>query len=48
MKSRIFERMIQENLFLYKNLRSIGKFINKIRPGMTSNLSVFVEIVYNQ
>ncbi len=30
MKSRIFERMIQEKLFLYKNLRSIGEFINKI------------------
>lgn len=48
MKSRIFERMIQEKLFLYKNLGSIGEFINKIRPRMTSNISVFVKIVYNQ
>ncbi len=40
MKSRIFERMIEEKLFLNKNLRSISEFINKIQPSLTSIIQI--------
>ncbi len=40
MKSRIFERMIEEKLFLNKNLRSISDFINKIQLALTSIIQI--------